>query len=106
MVTAMGEYEKVMRERKRMCKQIGTCIKCPISFHNNQTETFCNTLMTEFPAEAERIILQWASEHPVMTNRRKFEEVFGFNIATLFEINRGNAEWLDKEYKDGDHETG
>ena len=99
----MAEYHEVMSERRRMCKQIGNCNKCPISFHNNQTESFCNTFMMESPEDAERIIMQWASEHPIMTNRRKFEEVFGFNIATMFEVNRGNADWLDEEYKGGDN---
>lgn len=56
----------------------------------------------ESPEDAERIIMQWASEHPIMTNRRKFAETFGFDVATMFEVNRGNAGWLDEEYKGGD----
>ena len=98
----MAEFQTVIRERKRMCKKIGDCNKCQISFHNNKTESFCITFMIESPAEAERNIMQWASEHPLVTNRKKFEEVFGFNIATMFEVNRGNADWLDEEYKGGD----
>jgi len=96
----MAEYHKVMMERKRMCKQIGDCSKCPISFQNNQTQSFCSTFMAESPEDAERIIMQWADEHPIMTNRKKFAEVFGFDVATMFEVNRGNADWLDAEYKE------
>ena len=99
----MAEFQTVMRERKRMCKQIGDCSKCPISFQNNQTQSFCSTFMAESPEDAERIIMQWADEHPIMTNRRKFEEVFGFAPATMFEVNPGNADWLDGEHKGGDN---
>lgn len=97
----MAEFHTVMKEKRRMCKRIGDCSKCPISFLNNKS-SFCTTFMSESPEDAERIIMQWASEHPIMTNRRKFTEVFGFNIATMFEVNRGNADWLDEEYKGGD----
>lgn len=97
----MAEFQTVIRERKRMCKQIGDCSKCPISFLNNKS-LFCITFMQESPEDAERIIMQWADEHPLMTNRRKFEEVFGFTPATMFEVNPGNADWLDEEYKGGD----
>ncbi len=27
--------------------------------------------MTDYPKDAERIIMQWASEHPVMTNHMR-----------------------------------
>ena len=95
----MAEYATVVKERRRMCKEVQTCSKCPISAINNKTKTYCDIFMSASPEEADRIIMQWSKEHPVMTNRRKFEEVFGFNIATLFEINCRNAEWLDEEYK-------
>ena len=98
----MAEYHKVMMERKRMCKQIGDCSKCPISFQNNQTQSFCSTFMVESPEDAERIIMQWSAEHPLMTNREKFAEVFGFDIFERFSFYECNKEWLNKEYKDGD----
>ena len=96
----MAEYATVVKERRRMCKEVQNCSKCPLSAINNKTKTYCDAFMSESPAEADRIVMQWSAEHPVMTNRRKFEEVFGFNIATLFEINCRNAEWLDEEYKE------
>ena len=86
-----------------MCKQIGDCSKCPISGINNNKSLFCTTFMSEYPAEAERIIMQWSEEHPIMTNRRKFEEVFGFNAATIFEVTGYAVDWLDEEYKGGDN---
>lgn len=96
----MSDYATVVRERRRMCKQVKNCSKCPLSLINNKTKAYCDSFMSESPEEADRIIMQWSTEHPAMTNRRKFEEVFGFNIATLFEVNCRNAEWLDEEYKE------
>lgn len=98
----MAEFHTVMKEKRRMCKQIGDCSKCPISFLNNKS-SFCTTFMAESPEDAERIIMRWASEHPIMTNRRKFEEVFGFDILERFSFSEHDKEWLNKEYKDGDN---
>ena len=99
----MAEFQKVVKERKRMCEQYNTCIYCPLrELQTMGSNAMCRALAFQYPEEAERIIMQWASEHPLMTNRRKFEEVFGFTPATMFEVNRGNAERLDEEYKGGD----
>lgn len=100
----MADYKTVMREYDRMCNNNGsTCVNCPISARNNGSGIACTSLMCDFPEKAERIVLQWAEKTPIMTNRRKFEEVFGFNIATMFEVNRGNADWLDEEYEGGNN---
>lgn len=98
----MAEFMTVMREYGRMCDESVRCGSCPIASNNSGRGIACHLFVRKFPKEAERIIMQWASEHPIMTNRRKFEEVFGFTPATMFEINWGNAEWLDEEYKGGD----
>ena len=95
----MSEFKRVMREKTRMCEQIGICNKCPLSIRNNKTNMFCDTFMMKHPEEADSIIMGWSAEHPGMTNCKKFEEVFGFNIASMFEVNCRNAEWLGDEYK-------
>ena len=97
----MAEFHMIMNEYDRMCNGMGCCT-CPIASTNNGMGFSCNDLMRKFPEKAERIIMQWSEEHPVMTNRKKFSEVFGFDVATMFEVNRGNADWLDEEYKGGD----
>lgn len=97
----MADFMTVMREYDRMCNGMGCC-NCPIASDNNGMGLSCNDLMRTFPEEAERIILRWASEHPIMTNRKKFEEVFGFDILERFSFSEHNKEWLNKEYKDGD----
>ena len=96
----MAEFQKVMEQYDRMCNSDMGCENCPISARNNGTGVICNLFVHQFPKDTERIILRWASEHPILTNRKKFEEVFGFNVATMFEINRGNAAWLDEEYQE------
>lgn len=97
----MAEFMTVMREYNRMCNSDMGCDKCPIASSNNGSDLACRLFMRKFPGKAERIILQWASEHPIMTNRRKFAETFGFDVATMFEVNRGNAGWLDEKYEGG-----
>lgn len=96
----MSEFKNIMREYHRMCNGM-SCDNCPIASTSNGIDLSCNDLMRKFPEEAERIIMQWAKKHPVMSNRKKFKEVFGFDVATMFEVNRGNVEWLDSEYKGG-----
>ncbi len=97
----MTEFITVMREYNRMCEKSMKCENCPIVSSNNGRGVACHLFVRKFPEEAERIIMQWAAEHQVMTNRRKFEEVFGFNIASLFDVNnRHVAEWLCEEYKE------
>ena len=100
----MAEYTTVVKERRRMCKEVQTCNKCPISAINNKTKTYCDNFMSASPEEADRIIMQWSKDHPVMTNRRKFEEVFGHNIASMLETSCRNSAclsaWLDEEYKE------
>lgn len=98
----MAEFMTVMREYDRMCNSGMGCDNCQVSASNNGTGVSCYQFIREFPGKAERIVMKWSEENPIMTNRKKFAEVFGFDVATMFEVNRGNAEWLDEEYKDGD----
>lgn len=97
----MAEFKTVMKERKRMCKQIGNCDKCQLSFHNNKSESFCDTFMRESPAKAEQIIMQWVAENPLKTNGAKFREVFGYDFAKVVCA----ADWCNAEYK-GEKQNG
>ena len=98
----MAEFMTVMREYDRMCNKCMNCKSCPISSTNNGSGSWCRMFVIKFPEEAERIIMQWASENQIVTNRRKFEEVFGFDIIERFSFYECNKEWLNKEYKEGD----
>lgn len=97
----MAEYATVVKERRRMCKEVQNCSKCPLSAINNKTKMYCDILMSESPAEADRIIMQWAVEHPLVTNGAKFEEIFGVQF---WDISCGVtpeiSKWLRSEYKE------
>lgn len=71
----MAEFQTVIKERMRMCKESGVCNDCPLSANKRKQALHCPGFMFDFPEEAEKIIMQWASEHPIMTNGKKFEEV-------------------------------
>lgn len=108
----MAEFQTVMREFRRLCKG-RICVSCPIwEKVDKDAETFCSAWLTNHFEEAERVIMQWAKENPLMTNRTKFREVFGINLDSIEVVCRDGegkvshyqdvSEWLDKEYK-GEH---
>lgn len=103
----MAEFQKVVKERKRMCEQYALCKYCPLGElqeHDNGN-AMCRSLAFEYPEKAEQIILKWAGEYPIATNRKKFEEVFGFDILERFSFSEHDKEWFNKEYKeDGNSE--
>ncbi len=58
----MAEFVKVIKERKRMCDSFESCsYGCPIY---KSCGSLCVNWMSQHPEEAERIIIQWAAEHP------------------------------------------
>lgn len=103
----MAEFQKIVKERKRMCEQYDFCKYCPLGElqkHDNGN-AMCRSMVFEYPEKAEYIIMKWAEEHPIMTNRKKFKEVFGFDILERFSFSEHDKEWLNKEYKeDGNSE--
>ena len=113
----MADFQKLAKEYKRMCNETNVCGECPIKTAMNGTEASCGTWILTNPEESERIITKWASEHPVKTNRQKFEEVFRCSIVTheIHEAIPGHVkilntsdedfeEWLNSEYKGDSHD--
>lgn len=72
----MAEFAEVVKQRLRMCNAIEDCDDCPL--RNKRCSGFNNIDLEDF----EKIVMQWAAEHPVKTNADKFEEVFGFRHKT------------------------
>lgn len=71
-------YVEVMKVKSRMCKTYrGFCEKCDISSDNNGKNIGCGSFISEYPQEAQNIIMKWAEEHKVKTNLDVFCEVFG-----------------------------
>lgn len=76
------EFQDFAKQRRRMCEyySMGGCYHdkksdiCPICAVQDST---CGVFCLRHPKEAEEIVSKWAAEHPVMTNRQKFKEVFG-----------------------------
>lgn len=77
----MAEFQMVIKERKRMCSCFTTCVHCPLGKAHGGSVPSCRDWTFNNPEEAERIIMQWS-------------------VATMFEVNRGNADWLDEEYQE------
>ena len=80
----MAEFVEVMKNLRRMCNcdnQDGyECDNCPLSIGNNGTNDGCNLFSMIHPAKTEKIIMDWAKEHPPITNADKFREVFGYEV--------------------------
>ncbi len=96
----MAEFKTVMNEYNRMCNKCIKCENCPIASRNNGRGVACHLFVHQFPEEAERAIMQWASENPIITNAMKFKEVFGYDFQDAFGA-LGCSEWLDDEYEKG-----
>lgn len=99
----MAEFQKIAKERERMCESVNGCKECPM--YNLTQGNFCGTKILNHPEESERIIMKWAKENPLMTNRMKFKEVFGFDYTDEFCATHKETEWLNAEYKGGQNEN-
>ena len=93
----MAEFAKVAAEMTRMCRcYAGFCKECPLGFAAS-----CKNWVLAQSAEAEQIIMQWAAEHPVVTNGAKFEEIFGVPFwAISCGVTPAISKWLRSEYKE------
>ena len=94
----MAEYQEVARQFKRMCDSRKWCDSCII---NEKRGTItCYRFMMEQPMKAEEIIMQWAKEHPHVTNAEKFKEVFGYDPQLLAIWNNSSHIWFDDEFEE------
>jgi len=100
----MAEFEKITKDWCKMCEEVD-CLNCRIhiaSYHSNQT---CRLWVLRHPKEAERIITQWSAEHlesaehPVITNGKKFEEMFGFTPYMKFRSYKDMKQWIESEWR-------
>lgn len=70
----MAEFQEIVSIYKRMCDSCKVCGECHIF---QTTRSSCKDYLTKHTEDAEKFLLEWAKEHPVKTNSKKFEEVFG-----------------------------
>lgn len=67
------EFKEAMKIRKRICDYYKHCNGCPLE----KFEEGCVTTLVVFKEldEYEKILEEWAKEHPVVTNADKYIEV-------------------------------
>lgn len=98
----MAEFIKVAKEYKRMCNLSERCSNCPMNKSKDSAYTCRYWMLYVDPEAAEKVILDWAVEHPVKTNRKKLKEVFGIDFSDLYNsgFSRCIQNWLEKEYEE------
>lgn len=99
----MAEFTKVAKEYARLCQSYPDCSKgCPINHVRNQSSVCRYWTLVVDPETAEKVILDWAADHPIKTNRKKFQEVFGIDFSDLYNsgFSRYIQNWLEKEYEE------
>lgn len=75
----MAEFSTVMRELYRMCKSFLCEEGCPLyNWHGEYEYDDCYQTVKEQSEEAEKIIMQWAVEHPAETMLQKFKGLFPY----------------------------
>ena len=100
----MAEFVEVAKEYKRMCNLSERCSNCPMNKSKDSAYTCRYWMLYVDPEAAEKVILDWAAEHPVKTNRKKFKEVFGIDFSDLYNsgFSRCIQNWLEKEYEESE----
>ena len=71
------------------------CQECPL--YNKQCDLVGVSLKDA--EEIVAIVGHWSEEHPRMTNRQKFKEVFGIDTADTL-LYTFHSAWLGEEYKE------
>lgn len=94
----MAEFTEVMKQKERMCEKYNkyNCVYCPLE---DFVQINCDAEINANPQEAEKIIMNWAKEHPVKTNADKFKEVFGFEPCTDLCVLEKGVRCKECEYK-------
>lgn len=94
----MAEFQKVLKEKERICDRY-VCDLCPLGKSHKLQSEYCSRWVVAYPKQAESIIMKWAQENPLVTNRMKFREVFGFEFTDRVPESQYHREWLDAEYE-------
>lgn len=114
------EFQEFIKNYKRMCSSYeDDCSRCPI-YEERPQEDSCFEFCLNFPTSAENAVAKWVAEHPILTNRNKFIEIFGNKMSCADQVrnvlvNMSNGEkytddfiktvivhydnWLNAEYE-------
>lgn len=96
----MMEVADFVKEFSRMCDEYNTCRGCPMDRKCNP----CTEAVYKDPQGVVEIVEKWSKEHPVLTNRDKFKDVFGdVGYPDLVVAKPGTtiyaSTWWNKPYK-------
>lgn len=117
------EFKEAMKTRKRMCDYYSKCKDCPLFMLDSCLSTLEEVNELD---EYEKILEEWAKEHPVVTNADKLVEaikntyggtklnkkqvrmcvkaVVGLNVDCNTTHCSECMKWWDKEYKEPEKE--
>ena len=94
------EAIEFLKETQRMCSSYKECTNCPLkelaSFYGYST---CRVAMFNECEKAISAVDAWSKEHPIITNARKFEEVFGKQTLPVPKF-FAETGWWDEPYKE------
>ena len=90
-----------LKEAQRMCKSYPDCKGCPlINFACGFIR--CIERFSDEDIQCQiKIVEQWSKEHPIITNARKFKEIFGLPAHCMIDQ---DAQWWDEPYEEPEHE--
>ena len=72
----MMDAKTYLKERNRMTEQCSIiCLDCPLYKDNNGKSLDYADLENLHPDTAISIVEEWSKEHPVITNKDKFDEI-------------------------------
>lgn len=94
----MAEFKEVIKQFNRICEAQEICDKCPIN--KKRGLLTCWRALTVHPDEMEEAVMNWAKEHPPITNNDKIKEIFGLDFKSTITASPWTLEWLDEEYKE------
>lgn len=119
------EFQEFNKKLKRMCKSVKVGVNCSkCEFYTIKHGGACGYYVMNEPEKAEAIVRKWADEHPIVTNRMKYKEVFGsepikeisgayicppvyaYKNCELVSISCAECKkWWDEEYKEPEKEV-
>lgn len=67
-----------LKEYHRMCGTVGECGKCPA--YVEDAYPLCEYIDPGKEKEFVDVVKKWSQDHPVITNRMKFKEMFGWEL--------------------------
>lgn len=80
----MWDSVRTESKGKLSCEKV-SCVGCPMQYINNQLcrgyiDNDCTNIPIECAIDIIEIVEKWSKEHPIVTNKDKFKEMFGINI--------------------------